>query len=327
MTVKNQNKAERIIIDNITRKFINGEPFTVEERDYFYKKIYTYVDTLEVKHILGPKIEKALKKIDLPTQFSARLPDEILENVKKIYQDFKNGKTSKDRNYWPSDLWQFYKKYPRRKKVRNKDYFFFGWLLIQTAEFKKKNCKKPIKHNWRAACDLMARVTGNDKYLDDYDSTSKRKTIYRDGLRYIRIVREAYQIKIRVDAYLEGIKKAAEAYNRNTQAMIRLRHRYGYDLNLTMRIHLYLKEKKVVKTRDIERFFNKTREDTYPCLGFLERWGEIFCDMRRKNKKIYYIGNGKDLEEALPADVSSFIFPEKFKKLFKDALADTILIK
>lgn len=327
MTVKNQNKSERIIRDNITRKFNNAEPFTVEERDYFYKKIYTYIDTPEKKHILGPKIEKALKKIDLPTQFSARLPDEILEAVKKIFQDFKNGKTSKNRNYWPSDLWQFLEKYLRHIKVRKKEYFFFGWLLIQTAEFKEKNYKKPIKLNWRIVCDLMARVTGDMKYLDDYDSTSKRKTIYRNGLRYIRIVREAYQIKIRVDAYLEGIKKAAAAYNRNTRAMIRLRHRYGYDLNLTMRIHLYLKEKKVVKTRDIERLFNKTREDTYPCLGFLERWGEIFCDMRRKKKKIYYIGNEEDLEEALPADVSSFIFPEKFKKLSKDALADTILIK
>ncbi|MBA7680458.1 hypothetical protein ES703_88774 [subsurface metagenome] len=45
------------------------------------------------------------------------------------------------------------------------------------------------------------------------------------------------------------------------------------------------------------------------------------------NNEFYYIGEGKALEEALPFEVSSFIFPEKFKKLLKEALADTILIK
>ena len=191
---------------------------------------------------------------------------------------------------------------------------------------KEKNYKKPIKLNWRIACDLMARVTGDMKYLDDYDSTSKRKTIYRNGLRYIRIVREAYQIKIRVDAYLEGIKKAAAAYNRNTRAMIRLRHRYGYDKNLLIRIHSFIKQEKKVTQHDlVRRYSNKKLEDIYSCLGFLERWREIFCDMN--NNEFYYIGEGKALEEALPADVSSFIFPEKFKKLLKDALADAILIK
>jgi len=326
MTVKNQNKSERIIRDNITRKFNNGEPFTVEERDYYYKKIYTYIDTPEVKHLLGPKIEKALKKIDLPPKYSVESLSEIVEAVKKTYKDFKDGKTSKDRNYWPSDLWQFLEKYRRHIKVRKKEYFFFGWLLIQTAEFKKKNCKKPIKLNWRIACDLMARVTGDMKYLDDYDSTRKRKTIYRNGLRYIRIVRETYQRKIRFDDSLERIKKVEEAYNRNTRHMIRLRHRYGYDKNLMIRIHSFIKQEKKVTQHDlVKRYSNKKLEDIYSCLGFLERWREIFCDMN--NKEFYYIGNGKDLEEALPFEVSSFIFPEKFKKLLKDALADAILIK
>jgi len=315
-----------MIIDNITRKFINGEPFTVEERDYFYKNIYTNIDTPEVKHLLGPKIEKALKKIDLPPKHSVESSSEIVEAVKKTYKDFKDGKTSKDCNYWPSDLWQFLEKYLRHIKVRKKEYFFFGWLLIQTAEFKKENCKKPIKLNWRIACDLMARITGDMKYLDDYDSTSKRKTIYRNGLRYIRIVRETYQMKIRFDDHLERLKKVEEALNSNTRPMIKFRLRCGYDLNLLIRIHSFIMQEKKVTQHDlVKRYSNKKLEDIYKCLGFLERWREIFCDMN--NNEFYYIGEGKALEEALPFEVSSFIFPERFKKLLKDLVADTILIK
>ncbi len=327
MTAKTQNEAERINMEDIERTLSERKPLTNEQIDRLEKKsIYTLIESQKVKPILGPKIEKAIKKIDLPPKYSVESLSEIVEAVKKTYKDFKNGKTSKDRNYWPSDLWQFYKKYPRRKKVRNKDYFFFGWLLIQTAEFKKKSCKKPINLNWRIACDLMAQVTGDMKYLDDYDSTSKRKTIYRNGRRYIRIVRETYQMKIRVDDYLERLKKAEEALNSNTRHMIRLRHRYGYDLNLMIRIHSFIKQEKKVTQHDlVRRYSNKKLEDIYSCLGFLERWREIFCDMN--NNEFYYIGEGKDLEEALPFEVSSFIFPERFKKLLKDLVADTILIK
>ena len=327
MTVKTQNKAERINMEDIERTLSERKPLSTEQIDRLKKKsIYTLTEPRKVKPILGPKIEKTLKKIDLATQFSAGLPDEILEAVKKIFQDFKNGKTSKNCNYWPSDLWQFLEKYLRHIKVRKKEYFFFGWLLIQTAEFKKENCKKPIKLNWRIACDLMARITGDMKYLDDYDSTSKRKTIYRNGLRYIRIVRETYQMKIRFDDHLERLKKVEEALNSNTRPMIKFRLRYGYDSNLLIRIHSFIMQEKKVTQHDlVKRYSNKKLEDIYKCLGFLERWREIFCDMN--NNEFYYIGEGKALEEALPFEVSSFIFPEKFKKLSKDALADAILIE
>lgn len=347
MTVKVKNKLEpeQPYINAMKRSEIvkalkmgefTGKELPDEVKAWYEKKgKYTDFGPWEEKEISGPKMEEVLKRIELPPYYSKKSPSEIVKALRKIFKDFKEGKTSedntsKDYNYWyylPSDLWHFYKKYPERVKVREKEYFFFGWLLIKTAEFKKKKCKKSIKHNWRIACDLMTKVTGKKKYLHNYLNKNKRKNIYKIGIRYIKIVKEAYKAKAKVDIFSEYLKKVAEAYNINSRSAIRARMRCGYDWSLTKRIHSYLMEEKKAKTRDIERKFNKRREDTYSCLLFLERFREIFCHMTKTNKEVYYIGDGKSLEEALPPDVSLFVVPEKFNKALKELWADTILIK
>jgi len=290
------------------------------------------------------------------------------EELRELYEDLKNDEEHEGSCFCPSCLYQISSKIIKRKI--NKDNFFFGFLLLIIiysdfvkaikeilkldeqkeniifmqaflyfifGELKKKDCRKRFRHNWEAINYLMFSVEENGmvKYPFSLCSSKERNRIYKIGSRYLGIVAEALEVKIKVNEYMYALKNTEEKIKNfeNSRAGIKVLSKFGYDINLTRRIHSYImkycqEERNPMRLRNLERRFSKKRiKDILPCLWFLERHGEIFCDMSSNSKKVYYLGDGKNLEEALPADVSSFTFPEKFKKLFKDALADTILIK
>lgn len=327
------------------------KPAELSEKTPGFKELERLILERKLKRELTKEEGRILGEGGVPYEYKEgpkEVRSKIAPDLSETYKDLEDNKIQED--YSPSNLYRIYRLTHNNSRIR-KDGFFFGWLLFLilyvqfkkeigkdillldlllflTEEFKKKRGKRAFKYNWEASNYLMFLITNKKtiKYPFTQYSPKERNGIYKTGTKYIQIVVEAYKVKIRLDVYLERIKKVEEACNRNTRHMIKFRLRYGYDRNLSKRIHSFImQEKKVSQHKLVKRYSNKRLEDIYSCLWFLERIKEVFCDMN--NNEFYYIGKGKALEEALPADVSSFIFPEKCKKLLKDTLADTILIK
>jgi len=327
------------------------KPAELSEKTPGFKELERLILERKLKRELTKEEGRILRERGVSCEYKEapkEVRPQLASELSETYQDLEDNKIQED--YSPSGLYRIYRLTHKNSRIR-KDGFFFGWLLFLilyvefkkeigkdillldllfflTEEFKKKRGKRAFKYNWEGANYLMFLITNKKtiKYPFTQYSPKERNGIYKTGTKYIQIVVEAYKVKIWLDDCLERIKKVEDALNSNTRHMIRLRHRYGYDRNLMIRIHSFIKqEKKVTQHNLIKRYSNKRLEDIYSCLGFLERQREVFCDMN--NNEFYYIGNGKDLEEALPFEVSSFIFPERFKKLLKDLVADTILIK
>lgn len=322
MTAQNQWKQiqgdtlEELITDGTGRElkeFYNKE----QVASLIEKGVYTptAADAKKSGPITGPKTKKALEKIPVPEEHLTKTAVDKIEALKVIYKDLINNRTSKKMEYWPADLWWFSKKI-LRYKIRIKDNFFFAWLLIHSADLDKEKCKKSIKNNWRITCTLMELITGKNEFLKFYDHKEKRKDFYRIISKYVNILLGAGLFKHRILAHHKRIKKINDVIDRffltYSKAATRLEIEYGYDLNLTLRIHAFLVKRNQASENPIrmgvlyDHFSNIRKKDIFPCLLFLERNKEILGDMT--NKKIYYIGDGKNLKEIVPT-----VFPDFFK--------------
>ncbi len=338
MTVEAKIRSDESYMEDITRRLAEKKELTPEQIS-FLKENGKWGDPSESNksdEIIGPVLEKALKRIELNLILSTNSPADTLDVIKNIYQGYMKNRTSKKQYNWPYELRRYaYKLKHARSDFNNNDYFF-GWLLIRTTKIKEikdrqglfeilVKGKNPIKRDWRTACDLMYRVSGISKYLDDYDSRNNRNHIYKLGMKNIKIVCRAYGLKL----FLEGLNKVGEnittKLNGADPKFLKALKRFGYNANLTKKIYTLLSNRyfeegeNSTKIGDIyDRFSNKRLEkDILPCVRFLERNGLIlFLEKNKIDKEIYFLVRGKNLEDALPF----WVYPSVFgtKKVFKE---------
>lgn len=341
MTVKAKIRSDESYMEGITRRLEERKELTSEQKSYLKEiGIGEFVNPgfNKSNEIIGPTLEKALKRIELNLILSTNSLSDTLDVIKNIYLDYVKKVTFKKEYNWPSEL----RRHAHKLKYARLDFddndFFFGWILIQTAEFVKimdrqglfeviVKGKKLVKHNWRVACDLMSRVSGISKYIKDYDSRKNRNSIYKHGMKNIKIVCRAYGLKL----FLEGIYKVGEHLNESfsapSQNILKAQKLYGYDSDLTKKIYSYLSDRhykkgeSVTKIGDIyNRFSNKRLEkDILPCLRFLERNGLIlYLEKNKIDKKIYFLSKGKSLKDVLPfwINYNSIFDSKEFLKEF-----------
>lgn len=329
LKIDGADKIHPEMLEEIEKRIAEGRELAEE-----HKKLLKETGILEEKgapketSFPDPEIVKELKKInpikiyinttagkiefleEMSVEEYNELKREYVEKCIKIYEYIRKGQTHGVHCLCPSCLFQFYKLTHKKSKIRP-EYFLLGLLLIFNTKFVEKDGKKPPKLNWKLVNDLMFQITTNIKYLDDRCSYQERNWKYKIGSRYIKIILEAYRRKIVVDdllnrpeikqknfvkAWLMAVKKINEMDDRRRSEKFS-----------------YIKERKKVTYRELERLFNVKLRFLERDLSFLESEDLIY--QNRYKKKVYSAGKGKQYKGNL------------FEKIMKEIKNSILLVK
>ncbi len=292
------------------------------------------------------KEEKKYTYKEAPKEVHKHIAPELAES----YQDLIENKIHENCGYCFCCLYQFCKSFHPRIE---KEGFLLGWILFMilyidfkryvkndnciilfidflSKERKEKLQKRPYRFRWKVINKIMFSITGEIKYIDNFLSDKERNRIYKKGSRYLKIVADAVDLKIKTDARIDRLKELSQIYNMPTRQMTEVRTRVGYDANLVKRIHAYIiecyqKGLNPISTRKLlRRFSNKKKGDLFPCLFFLKRIGEILIFKKnRRDKLVLYLGDGKSLRDVLEDTQIDYGLIFDFKNFFKDFIKNS----
>ena len=307
LKIDGADKIHPEMLEEIEKRIVEGGELAEE-----HKKLLKERGILEEKRVPketsfpDPEIVKELKKInpikiyintaagkiefleEMSVEEYKELKREYEEECIKIYEYIRKGQTHGVHCLCPSCLFQFYKLTHKKSRIRAEN-VLLGLLLIFNAKFVEKDGKKTPKLNWKLVNDLMFQITTNIKYLDVCCSYQERNWKYKIGSRYIKIILEAYRGKIEVydllnrpeikqknfvKAWLMAVKKINEMDDR----------RRSKEFN-------YIRERKEVTYRELERLFNVNLRILERDLSFLELEDLIY--QNRYKKKVYLAAEGK----------------------------------
>ena len=202
--------------------------------------------------------------------------DLIIKDLERIWDDFIKGEThySPDFFCWcPSCLYLYYMLSHKNSKIR-KDHFFFAWLVL----FVCKPKKKYLRHNWDLAENLWLKVT-----CEPLKFPSKRER-YRVFARYKKVVLEALKLRLLILVSAPShIKTILAGDFRKIEKQVRSDKRFAE------KAILYIKEKKGVTQRQLERRFSRKKEEVERLLNELDSLSSYKWDS--KKKKISYLGH------------------------------------
>lgn len=198
----------------------------------------------------------------------------IIKDLEHIWDDFIRGETHYFYGFFcwcPSCLYLYYKLSHKNSKIR-KEHFFFAWLVFYMGNYNKKY----LKHDWDYAEHLWLRVTGEPLKFPN------EKERYRVFARYKKIVSEAFLLRFLIFAFapyhvkviLAGdFRKIARTFRRSKK--------------FSEKAILYIKKKKEISQRQLERRFSKKKDEVEDLLIELDSNPDYRWDV--KKKKIFYL--------------------------------------
>lgn len=200
----------------------------------------------------------------------------------------------------PCCLYHGYKLIHERSK-KQKDNFFFTWLLFlsTSGKSKKKSNRKFVEANWDFAEKLLLDISGKFFLKKSYPYKSEK---YRVFSRYKNALLEITKIKLRISEFLKDPKMADFIPKIITfEAIIRI---FKKEDKMRKRAVKFVSKEKLVENRQLYKYLHIKASDLPSLVSKLPESG-ILSD--KKKKTIYSITESQNLFDYKPDDIKRFL--------------------